>query len=56
MMTFNIPILKEVIVHGQVSAIKINGHTSEFTANNFAVRGGASVEEMLKKLPGYTGR
>ena len=52
MMTFNIPILKEVIVHRHISAIKINEDTSEFIANSFAVRGGASVEEMLKKLPG----
>ncbi|HEY9363032.1 MAG TPA: outer membrane beta-barrel protein [Chitinophagaceae bacterium] len=44
-------ILKEVIVRKQISAI-IKGDTIEFAADSFKAREGASVEEMLKKLPG----
>jgi hypothetical protein len=51
MMTLKAIILKEVIVRQQISAI-IKGDTIEFAANSFKVREGASVEEMLKKLPG----
>ena len=51
MMTLKAIILKEVIVRQQSSAI-IKGDTIEFVANSFKVREGASVEEMLKKLPG----
>ena len=51
-MTLKASILKEVIVRHQVSAIRIKGDTTEFNAGSFKVREGASVEEMLKKLPG----
>ena len=51
MMTLKAIILKEVIVHKQISAI-VKGDTIEFAADNFKAREGASVEEMLKKLPG----
>jgi hypothetical protein len=49
-MTLKAIILKEVIV--RQSAIRINGDTTEFNSNSFKVREGATVEEMLKKLPG----
>ena len=45
-------LLKEVIVRsGQ--AIRIKGDTTEFTADSFAVKEGATVEDLLKKLPGF---
>jgi hypothetical protein len=52
MMTLRANILKAVFVHEQVSIIKIKGDTTEFAVDSFGVRIGASVEEMLKKLPG----
>lgn len=45
-------ILKEVLVKSIVSAIRIKGDSTEFTADSFKVRQGGSVEEMLRKLPG----
>jgi Outer membrane protein beta-barrel family len=45
-------LLKEVIVRsGQ--AIRIKGDTTEFIADSFAVKEGATVEDLLKKLPGF---
>jgi hypothetical protein len=44
--------LKEVTVSQQVSSIRIKGDTTEFNAADFKARAGASVEEVLKKLPG----
>ncbi len=52
MLTLKANILKEVIVRQQISAIRMKGDTTEFAADSFKVREGASVEEMLKKLPG----
>jgi len=44
-------LLQEVVIRsGQ--AIKIRGDTTEFTADSFIVREGATVEDLLKKLPG----
>jgi hypothetical protein len=45
-------LLKEVIVRGQISSIKIKGDTTEFTADSFRVQPNATVEDLLKKLPG----
>lgn len=45
-------LLQEVVVKQQIAAIKIKGDTTEYMADSFAVRDGASVEELLKKLPG----
>lgn len=50
--TLKANLLMDVIVKSKVSAIRINGDTTEFKADSFKVRDGASVEEMLKKLPG----
>ncbi|MEP7317624.1 MAG: outer membrane beta-barrel protein [Panacibacter sp.] len=50
--TLKANLLMDVIVKSKISAIRINGDTTEFKADSFAVREGASVEEMLKKLPG----
>ncbi|MDE3248365.1 MAG: TonB-dependent receptor family protein [Bacteroidota bacterium] len=45
-------LLEEVIVRQKISAIKIKGDTTEFTADSFKVQANANVEELLKKLPG----
>lgn len=45
-------LLKEVVVRGN-AAIRIKGDTTEFTADSFAVKEGATVEDLLKKLPGF---
>ncbi|HEY1113570.1 MAG TPA: outer membrane beta-barrel protein, partial [Chitinophagaceae bacterium] len=45
-------LLKEVIIRsGQ--AIRIKGDTTEFAADSFVVKDGATVEDLLKKLPGF---
>jgi hypothetical protein len=45
-------LLKEVIVTQKASAIRMKGDTLEFKADSFKVKEGATVEELLKKLPG----
>ncbi|MFT3934634.1 MAG: outer membrane beta-barrel protein [Chitinophagaceae bacterium] len=45
-------LLEEVVFKQKVSAIKIKGDTTEFTADSFHVQANATVEELLKKLPG----
>lgn len=45
-------LLEEVIVSQKIGAIRMKGDTLEFRADSFAVRQGANVEELLKKLPG----
>ncbi|MDB5061195.1 MAG: outer rane beta-barrel protein [Mucilaginibacter sp.] len=44
--------LKQVTVHPQINIVRIIGDTIEFNPAGFKVRQNASVEEMLKKLPG----
>ena len=51
-MTLYSHVLQEVIVRQKISAIRVNGDTTEFKSDSFKVREGANVEEMLKKLPG----
>ncbi len=46
-------LLDEVVIRTG-TAIRIKGDTTEFTADSFKVREGATVEELLKKLPGFT--
>ncbi|WP_143306398.1 outer membrane beta-barrel protein [Chitinophaga vietnamensis] len=45
-------LLQEVVVKGAVAAISIKGDTTEFVADSFHLQHGASVEELLKRLPG----
>lgn len=45
-------LLTEVVVKSQVAAIRIKGDTTEFVADSFNVLPNASVEDLLKKLPG----
>ena len=51
-LTLKSTLLKEVIVRSG-SAIRIKGDTTEFTADSFAVKEGATVEDLLKMLPGF---
>jgi len=44
--------LKEFVFVQQVAAIKIKGDTTEYVADSFKAKAGASVEDLLKKLPG----
>lgn len=45
-------LLEEVIVRSG-SAIRIKGDTTEFTADSFLVKEGATVEDLMKRLPGF---
>ena len=45
-------LLKEFVLTKKASAMIIKGDTTEYNADSFAVRPGATVEELLKKLPG----
>ncbi|TAH30153.1 MAG: TonB-dependent receptor [Cytophagales bacterium] len=45
-------ILKEVVIVGEKNPITIKKDTIEFNAGSFKTRPNASVEELLKKLPG----
>lgn len=46
-------LLDEVIIRTG-TAIRIKGDTTEFVADSFKVKEGATVEDLLKKLPGFT--
>lgn len=45
-------LLKEFVFTDQFAAIKIKGDTVEYIADSFKVRDNATVEDLLKKLPG----
>lgn len=45
-------LLEEVVVKQTVGAIKMKGDTTEYKADSFKVQANATVEELLKKLPG----
>ncbi|MES2701934.1 MAG: outer membrane beta-barrel family protein [Bacteroidota bacterium] len=45
-------LLQEYVVKQQVAAIKIKGDTTEYMADSFRVKENATVEDLLKKLPG----
>ncbi len=45
-------LLKEIIIKQQISAIKMKGDTTEFAADSFKVQPNATVEDLLKQLPG----
>lgn len=51
-MTLRATLLQEVILKAKVAAVRMKGDTVEFKADSFKVREGASVEEMLRKMPG----
>ncbi len=45
-------LLKEVVIQSG-RAIRIKGDTTEYVADSFKVREGATVEELLKQFPGF---
>lgn len=45
-------LLKDVIVRQTISSIKVKGDTTEYAADSFKVQPNATVEDLLKKLPG----
>lgn len=45
-------LLKEFVLTKQYAAIKVKGDTVEYVADSFKVRDNATVESLLKKLPG----
>ena len=45
-------LLEAVVVNGSKGAIHIKGDTVEFKADSFHTQAGATVEDLLKKLPG----
>ncbi len=45
-------LLKDVIVRSNAAAIRIKGDTTEFVADSFKTLPNATVEDLLKKLPG----
>lgn len=45
--------LMELVVIKSAPAIRLRGDTTEFFADSFKVKEGATVEELLKKLPGF---
>ncbi|MCW3116248.1 MAG: hypothetical protein JWM28_330 [Chitinophagaceae bacterium] len=50
-LTLKSVVLQEVVVRSN-NAIRMKGDTTEFTADSFHVKEGATVEELLKTLPG----
>ncbi|MEO7924555.1 MAG: outer membrane beta-barrel protein [Chitinophagaceae bacterium] len=52
-MTLKSKVLEEVVIRTG-SAIRIKGDTTEFVADSFKVKEGATVEDLLKKLPGFS--
>ena len=51
-MTLKSKLLEEVLVRQKIAAVRLKGDTIEYRADSFKVRDGASVEEMLRKMPG----
>jgi Outer membrane protein beta-barrel family len=52
MLTQRSRLLQEVVIQQKIAAIKIKGDTTEFNAGSFKTEANASVEDLLKKLPG----
>jgi len=47
-------LLDEVIIKSGASPIRMRGDTLEYNADSFAVKQGANVQELLKRLPGIS--
>jgi hypothetical protein len=52
-LTLKSKVLSEVVIRSGAS-IRIKGDTTEFVADSFKLKEGATVEDLLKKLPGFT--
>lgn len=46
--------LLDAVIIKSVGAIRIKGDTTEFVADSFKVKEGGTVEDLLKKLPGFS--
>jgi hypothetical protein len=53
-MSLKTRLLKEVLIKGTASQMKIKGDTTEFNARAFVIQPNAKVEDLLKQLPGIT--
>lgn len=51
-LTLKSKLLADVIIKGQVAAIKIKGDTTEFNAAAYHIEPNSKVEDLLKQLPG----
>lgn len=51
-MLSKINLLKEVIIRDRLEAIRIKGDTTEFLVDSFLTNKNASVEDLMKRLPG----
>ena len=51
-MTLLSKLLNEVVVKGNINALKIKGDTSEFNAKAFVIQPNAKVDDLLKQIPG----
>jgi len=47
-------LMEEILVKKRVAAIQYHGDTTIYTADSFKVKAGASVEDLLKVMPGFT--
>src|SRR6202012_3046657 len=45
-------LLEAVVVNGNKGSMRIKGDTTEFVADSFKTQQGATVEDLLKRLPG----
>ena len=45
-------LLEDVVVRQTIAAMRMKGDTLEYTTDSFSVKSGATVEDLLKKLPG----
>ena len=51
-LTLKSKLLQAVVVNGSKGGMRIKGDTTEFTADSFHTQQNATVEDLLKKLPG----
>ncbi len=47
-------LMEEILVKKRVAAIQYRGDTTFYTADSFKVKAGASVEDLLRVMPGFT--
>jgi hypothetical protein len=52
-LTLKSKLLEEIIVRKTIPAIRFKGDTMVFKADSFKVKAGASVEDLLKQMPGF---
>ncbi|MCU0381073.1 MAG: TonB-dependent receptor family protein [Chitinophagaceae bacterium] len=52
-LTLKSKLLEEIIVRKTIPAIRFKGDTMVFKADSFKVKPGASVEDLLKQMPGF---